>query len=368
MRALTSCALNATLVQALERQWRWQVDTFDSISTATAKLSTDDRAAVRAILVETEPVTAELMDALPNLEVIAVMRSEPVNVDLTAATERALPVIHTPGRNAESVADFTLGLTLAMLRSIAVTHHKIVSGDITRADSKVPGPGRTRDVIWRPDDPDEPIPYVTYKGRELSGLAIGVIGYGAVGRAVARRFLPLVREVIVVDPAVPEDLITAAGFSPADLASALTGADVVTVHARSASVIIGEAEISLMRPGSYLINTARATVLDYEALVRALHSGHLRGAALDVYPEEPLPRTSPLLSAPGLTLTPHLAGATEEVSGRMYDLALQALNDLYHRTDWTDVAVRNRQVQQAWTHALASGRSPQVPTQQAGEQ
>ncbi len=368
MRALTSCALNATLVQALETQWRWQVDTVDSISIATAGLSADDRAAVRAILVETEPVTAELMDALPNLEVIAVMRSEPVNVDITAATERALPVIHTPGRNAESVADFTLGLTLAMLRSIAITHHSIVSGEITRADSKAPEIGRTSDVIWRPDDPAEPIPYIAYKGRELSSLVIGIIGYGAVGRAVARRFLPLVREVIVVDPVVPENLIAAAGFTAADLTSMLTRADVVTVHARSASVIIGEPEISLMRPGSYLINTARATVLDYEALLRALHGGHLRGAALDVYPEEPLPRTSPLLSAPGLTLTPHLAGATEEVSGRMYDIALQALTDIYHRADWTEVAVRNRQVQRAWTHALASGRTPQASTQRAGGQ
>lgn len=368
MRALTSCALNATLVQALETQWHWQVDTVDSISTATAKLSADDRAAVRAILVETEPVAAELMDALPNLEVIAVMRSEPVNVDIAAATQRALPVIHTPGRNAESVADFTLGLALAMLRSIAITHHSIMSGDITRANSKAYQIGRISDVIWRPDDPDEPIPYLAYKGRELSSLIIGVIGYGAVGRAVARRFLPLVREVIVVDPAVPKSSITSAGFTAADLTSMLTQADVVTMHARSASVIIGEAEISLMRPGSYLINTARATVLDYEALVRALHGRHLRGAALDVYPEEPLPRTSPLLSAPGLTLTPHLAGATEEVSGRMYDIALQALNDLYHRTDWTGVPVRNRQVQRAWTHARASGRASQVPNQQAGGQ
>jgi D-3-phosphoglycerate dehydrogenase len=368
MRALASCALNATLVRALETQWRWQVDTVDSISSATAGFSTDDRAAVRAILVETEPVTAELMDILPNLEVIAVMRSEPVNVDLIAATERALPVIHTPGRNAESVADFTLGLTLAMLRSIAITHHAIVSGDITRADSKSDQLGRVSDVIWRPDDPAEPIPYIAYKGRELSNLVIGVIGYGAVGRAVARRFLPLVREVIVVDPAVPASSISTAGYTAADLASMLPRADVVTVHARSASVIIGEPEIALMRRGTYLINTARATVLDYEALVRALHAGHLRGAALDVYPEEPLPRTSPLLSAPGLTLTPHLAGATEEVSGRMYDIALQALSDLYHRTDWTDVAVRNRQVQRAWAHTLAFGRTRQAPTQQAGGQ
>jgi D-3-phosphoglycerate dehydrogenase len=308
------------------------------------------------------------MDILPNLEVIAVMRSEPVNVDLAAATERALPVIHTPGRNAESVADFTLGLTLAMLRSIAISHHAIVSGDITRADSRADQLGRVSDVIWRPDDPAEPIPYIAYKGRELSSQVIGVIGYGAVGRAVARRFHPLVREVIVVDPAVPESSVITAGFTPADLASMLPRADVVTVHARSASVIIGEPEIARMRRGTYLINTARATVLDYEALVRALRAGHLRGAALDVYPEEPLPRTSPLLSAPGLTLTPHLAGATEEVSGRMYDIALQALSDLYHRTDWSGVAVRNRQVQQAWARTVASSRIPHAPTQQAGGQ
>jgi D-3-phosphoglycerate dehydrogenase len=366
MRALASCALNATLVQALETQWRWQVDAVDSVSTAAARLPEADRSDVRAILVETEPVTAELMDLLPNLEVIAVMRSEPVNVDLAAATERALPVIHTPGRNAESVADFTLGLTLAMVRNIAITHHQIVNGDITRPDSKADQLGPVSDVIWRPDDPAEPIPYIAYKGPELSTLMVGVIGYGAVGRAVAHRFLPLVREVIVVDPGVPRATITADGFTVADLASMLPRADVVTVHARSASVIIGEPEIALMRRGTYLINTARATVLDYGALVRALHDQHLRGAALDVYPEEPLPRTSPLLSAPGLTLTPHLAGATEEVKGRMYDIALQALNDLYHRTDWTGVAVRNRQVQQAWTQAIAATSIPQASIQQAG--
>jgi phosphoglycerate dehydrogenase-like enzyme len=234
----------------------------------------------------------------------------------------------------------------------------IMSGDLTRANSRPREVSRTLDVIWRPDDPAEPIPYLEYKGRELSSLVIGVIGYGAVGKIVAQRFRPLVREVMVADPAVPEDSVTAAGFTPASISSMLPRADVVTVHARSASVIIGEAQLALMRPSSYLINTARATVLDYEALVRALHDGRLQGAALDVYPEEPLPRTSPLLSAPRLTLTPHLAGATEEVGGRMNDIALQALTDIYHRTDWSGVAVRNRQVQRAWTHALHSGRTP----------
>jgi D-3-phosphoglycerate dehydrogenase len=263
------------------------------------------------------------------------------------------------------VADFTLGLTLAMLRSIAVTHHMIMNGDMTRANSRPHGVGHIVDVIWRPDDPTAPIPYLAYKGRELSSLVVGVIGYGAVGKVVARRFGPLVREVLVADPAVSEESVTAAGFTPATVSSMLPRADVVTVHARSASVIIGEAELALMRPGSYLINTARATVLDYEALVRALHDGRLCGAALDVYPEEPLPQTSPLLSAPRLTLTPHLAGATEEVSGRMNDIALEALSNIYHRSDWTGVAVRNRQVQQAWTRALHASRTTQSASEEA---
>ena len=368
MRALTSCALGANLVEALETRWHWQVSRVATIRTAAADLSAAERADVRAIVVETEPVTAALMDALPNLEVIAVMRSEPVNVDLAAATERGLPVVHTPGRNAESVADFTLGLTLAMLRSIAIAHHGIVSGELTRAESRAREAGRVADVIWRPDDPAQPVPYLAFRGRELASLVIGVVGYGAVGRAVARRFLPLVREVIVVDPAVPEHLITSAGFAAASLAAMLPQADVVTVHARSATVIIGEAELALMRPGAYFINTARATVLDYDALARALHAGHLRGAALDVFPEEPLPRTSPLLSAPGLTLTPHLAGATEEVSGRMNDIALAALTGIYDSADWTEVAVRNRQVQQAWTHGLAAGSAAVPSSQEAGGQ
>jgi D-3-phosphoglycerate dehydrogenase len=355
-------------VQALESRWYWQVDKVDTIAAAAAGLSSEERATVRAILVEAEPVTAALMDALPNLEVIAVMRSEPVNVDLAAATERVLPVIHTPGRNAESVADFTLGLTLAMLRSIATTHHAIVSGELTRATSKAQETGSVADVIWRPDDPADPVPYIEYKGRELASLIVGVVGYGAVGRAVARRFRPLVREVIVVDPAVPESAIMAAGFTAAELRSMLPRADVVTVHARSASVIIGDPELALMRAGCYFINTARATVLDYDALVRALYSGHLRGAALDVYPEEPIPRNSPLLSAPGLTLTPHLAGATEEVTGRMSDIALNALTGLYGNADWSEVAVRNRQVQQEWTRALASGSARMPSSQEAGGQ
>jgi phosphoglycerate dehydrogenase-like enzyme len=105
MRALTSCALSATLEQALEAQWRWQVDTVDSVNAATLELSAPDRQSVRAILVESEPVTAALMDALPNLEVIAALRSEPVNVDIAAATARALPVIQTPSPSRTSPSD-----------------------------------------------------------------------------------------------------------------------------------------------------------------------------------------------------------------------------------------------------------------------
>ncbi len=137
---------------------------------------------MRALIVEAEPVGASLLEQLPALELVGCMRSDPVNVDVSAATARGVAVVHTPGRNAEAVADFALGLCLAALRNIAIAHHGIVSGELTSAEPTrglLVAPG---DAIWRPDDPEAPVPYLVYKGRELSGLVVGVIGFGWTAR------------------------------------------------------------------------------------------------------------------------------------------------------------------------------------------
>ena len=289
------------------------------------------------------------------------MRSDPVNVDVSAATARGIAVLHTPGRNAEAVADFALGLCLSALRNIAIAHHGIVSGELTTNEPSrglLVAPG---DAIWRPDDPEAPVPYLVYRGRELSGLVVGVIGFGWTGRAVARRFAGLVREIHVADPAVPADVIRANGYIPATLSELISVADVVTIHARSAATIIGRDELKQMKPGAILVNTARATVLDYEALLDALNSGQLRAAALDVFPEEPIRTSSPLRTQPGLTLTPHLAGAAADVVERQSEILLAAVRELYDANSasgWDGPHVRNPEVRDRWAAARIAAAQP----------
>lgn len=358
MLALTSTALAGDLLTAVEGNRGWTVRQVPNVGAAAAAMSTTERGQVRALIVETEPVGDDTMSGLPGLEVVVCPRSEPVNVDLAAADRLAVAVVHAPGRNAEAVADFTLGLCLAAVRNIAVAHHGVASGALTSADGSRSTQIAAGDVIWRPRDPGAVVPYLAYKGRELSSLAVGIIGYGAVGRAVARRFGGLVRRVLVSDPLVPAGA-AAPGLVMLPLAEMLPVADVVTLHARSASVIMGRRELFAMKDGSYLINTARGTVLDYDALLSAIDDGPLRGAALDVFPEEPLPYASPLRTHPGLTLTPHLAGATEEVAGRQYAIAAGGLDGIYAQTDgWEQLPVRNPGVRERWLRKRQTRNMP----------
>jgi len=349
MLALVSTILPASAKAVLERERSWELRQVPSIREALEAMPYEERQLVRAIFIEAEPIGEEVLSLTENLEVIGCLRSEPVNVDIEAASDRGVAVVHTPGRNAEAVADFTLGLCLSMLRNIAVSHHAILSGELTSA-TRADGVRRAKgDVIWRPDDPKAPIPYVLYKGHQLSKLVVAVVGFGAVGRAVANRFEGLVGEVVVVDPAVSKESIEELGFAVLTLAEALRRADVVTIHARSATQLIGRAEIEEMKQGSYLINTARATVLDYDALSAALTSGRLGGAALDVFPEEPLSSDDPILRVPRLTLTPHLAGAAYEVVDVMWEILLQGVVGLYDAdTDWSSIAVRNTDIREVW--------------------
>jgi D-3-phosphoglycerate dehydrogenase / 2-oxoglutarate reductase len=350
MLALVNAALTREASDTLARERSWEMRPVQSVRSAVDELPADGRLRVRALIVEAEPVDAALLARLPGLELVACLRSDPVNIDVRAATERGVAVVNAPGRNAEAVADFTLGLCIAAARNIAIAHHGIASGQLT---SQEPPKGVNRadgDMIWRPDDPTLPIPYIVYKGHQLSSRVLGVVGFGNIGRAVARRFAGLVRDIYVFDPAVLAASVKREGFLPtASLEELLSTADLVTIHARSRNVVIGRAELSMMKPGSYLINTARASVLDYDALVDALQSGHLKGAALDVFPDEPLQTSSPLVRLPSLTLTPHLAGAAAEVTARQSEILLDALRRIYASdADWSSVPVCNPVLRVRW--------------------
>jgi D-3-phosphoglycerate dehydrogenase len=353
--ALVNASLAPDAADALARERLWDLRQVDMVAAAVNAMTTARRRSVGVLIVEAEPVDAALLSRLDGLQLIACLRGDPVNVDVAAATARGVLVVHTPGRNAEAVADFTLGLCLAAVRGIAISHHAIVSGELTAPDGAGSAPAsRARtapaDVIWRPADPDAPVPYQVYRGRELSRLTVGVVGFGAIGQAVARRFGGLVHEVHVADPAIAAEVIKDRGFIPTPLAELLPIADVISLHARSAAVVIGRAELARMKPGGVLINTARATVLDYDALQESLRSGQLGAAALDVFPEEPIAARSPLLGQPNLTMTPHLAGATAEVGTWQSEILLAAIRGVYAPGgDWDGLPVRNPELRTAWT-------------------
>jgi D-3-phosphoglycerate dehydrogenase len=348
--ALVNASLTRDAADALTRERSWDLRPVDTVAAAVAAMPAAERRSVGVLIVEAEPVDAALLSELDGLQLIACLRGDPVNVDVAAATARGVLVVHTPGRNAEAVADFTLGLCLAAARGIAISHHAIVSGELTAPDGAGRPRAATADVIWRPADPDAPVPYQVYRGRELSSLTVGVVGFGAIGQAVARRFGGLVHEVHVTDPAIPAEVIKDRGFIPTPLAELLPIADVISLHARSAAIVIGRSELARMKPGGILINTARATVLDYDALQESLRSGRLAAAALDVFPDEPVPARSPLLGQRNLTMTPHLAGATAEVGTRQSEILVAAIRGIYAAGhDWAELPVRNPELRTAWT-------------------
>ena len=236
-------------------------------------------------------LSAEVLAAAPRLRLVACARSGAVNVNLNAASRRGILVCNAPGRNARAVAEFTAALIIDVTKGISRGHHDLAGAARWRAD------------LYRYDA----------VGDDLAALTVGLLGLGHVGRLLAPLLGAFGARVRACDPYLPAEAFAAAGAERCDLRSLLAQADVVSLHARhraGAPPLIGAAELAQMRPGCYLIQTARGPLLDYAALAEALANGHLAGAAIDVFPEEPLPAGHPLLELPNVILTPHLAGAS----------------------------------------------------------
>jgi D-3-phosphoglycerate dehydrogenase len=234
------------------------------------------------LIVESDSVKGPVLD-LP-LIAIGSCRGDPTNVDIPAATERGIPVLRAPGRNADGVAELTIGLMLAVNRGIV------------RADRDV-----REGQVWR----DGTIPYQRFRAWQVAGRTAGIIGYGAVGRATAWRFEGLGMRVISYDPYAPD-----ATHSLEDL---LEESDVVSMHAvvnPETLGLIGRDEFARMKNDAIFINSARAHLHDTDALVAALKAGEIAGAGLDHFVGENLPPDHPLCSMDNVVLTPHIGGAT----------------------------------------------------------
>ncbi len=254
------------------------------------------------LVTEIEVVDADVLDRLPDVRVVATARGGPVNVDLDACAARGIPVISTPGRNADSVADFTIGLLLSLARGIAAADRHL------------------RDRGWLVDGE---LPYLHFRGPELARCTLGLVGLGAVGRRVRQRAENgFGMRVLFSDPYV-------AGSTP--LEELLAASDVVSLHCpRTPETrgLLDARRLALLRPSAYVLNTAGGGMVDETALAEALTAGRLAGAALDVFATEPLPRDSPLLSAPNLVLTPHLAGAADDVVAHSTEIICTELERL----------------------------------------
>ena len=266
-------------------------------------LATGARDAEGLLCLLTDRIDAGLIKGCPRLRVISSCSVGLDHVDLEAATRRGIPVGYTPGVLAETTADLAFALLLGAARRIV------------EADAFVREGRWTWEHRWDPDG---------FLGRDVYGATLGVIGLGAIGRAVAARAQGFRMRVLGWSRA-HRDL---PGVERVALPELLEAADFVSVHlalAPETRGLLDAAALGRMRDGAILVNTARGGIVDEEALAGALRSGRLAAAALDVFAREPLDATSPLWDAPNLVLTPHIGSASIATRIRMADLAVDNL-------------------------------------------
>ncbi|MCY3895563.1 MAG: hypothetical protein OXG17_03725 [Chloroflexi bacterium] len=247
-----------------------------------------------AIIVRVAPITANVIDAAPNLRCIQKHGVGVDSIDVDHATRRGIPVCFTPEANAASVAEFTVAAALALCKRLP---------DCDRL---------VRAAGWR-DIGQEP-------AREIDGRTIGVIGGGRIGLRVLRAFtLGLNMQGLVFDPFVAAEVVRDYGGQPVDsLDELLQRSDIVTLHTPltpETRHLINAERLAQMRPDAILVNTCRGPVVDERALAESLAGGTIAAAAIDVFENEP-PVDSPLLQAPNLILSPHVAGITSESNVR----------------------------------------------------
>lgn len=247
------------------------------------------------LITEIEVCDDRVIQACPELRFIAVCRNNPLNVDARAARRRGIPVTYTPGRNAQAVAEFTLSLMLGAARDMGRVWRQVWSGGWTF------GPVEA---------------YRDYKGYELSGRSVGIIGLGYIGRKVLQLCQAFGMTAWVYDPYLQHPAESWPGVSFVALPELLREADFITVHCPDTPEtygLIGPAELGLMKPTAILINTARGKHVNEDALLDALRQRKIAGAALDVFSREPLPLDHPFYQLDNLIMTPHVAGATFDV-------------------------------------------------------
>ncbi len=254
----------------------------------------------------TDRIDARLMDAAgSSLKVISQYAVGYDNIDVVAATARGIPVGHTPGVLTEATADMAWALILAAARRVVEGHMYVKAG---------------RWKTWHP---------TLLLGMSVYGATLGIVGFGRIGQAVARRARGFDMRVLAYTRSPSPEVAQNLGVELVnDLETLLREADIVSLHVPLTGEtrhMIGERELNLMKPTAILVNTARGPVVDPDALYRALKEKHIAYAALDVTEPEPLPADSPLLTLDNIVVTPHLGSATVQARTAMAEIAARNL-------------------------------------------
>jgi glyoxylate reductase len=259
----------------------------------------DDATATVTIL--TEKITAEVLDRHPSLKVVSNFAVGYDNIDVDAATERGVAVCNTPGVLTETTADFAFTL-------LATAARRVVEGvEYVRAGK------------WRTFGP------TLLLGRDLAGAAIGIVGFGRIGKEMAKRAAGFDMRILAFDSYRDEAAAAELGVTFVELDELLQQSDFVTLHCALTDEtrhLIGARELGLMKKTAILVNAARGPVVDTAALTTALRDGEIWGAALDVTDPEPIPADHPLVSMSNCVVVPHIASATVDTRNKMATLAV----------------------------------------------
>jgi D-3-phosphoglycerate dehydrogenase len=305
-RVLISDDLGATAGPDLLRQAGLEVDYRPGL--AGAELQEALRAADGMIVRSGTKVTAQLLENPGKLRAIARAGVGVDNIDVAAATRKGIVVMNTPGGNTLSTAEQTLALLLALVRHTPAADQSVKQGKWERGK---------------------------FVGTQLAGKTLGIIGLGRIGTAVAKRAVAMDMQVIAYDPFLSTDRAAQLGIEAApDLDTVLRRCDILTIHTPYTDEtrdLIGARELGLMKRGVRIVNCARGGLINEDALAEALASGHVAGAALDVFAKEPPPPDHPLLKLPNVVCTPHLGASTVEAQSSVSLEAAQLMVDFLTR-------------------------------------
>ncbi len=251
-----------------------------------------------------------------NVEAVCILRSGVENVDRAKAAKANVRVINAPGRLAVPVSEYTVGLIIAEMKNIARGYSLLSKG------------------VWNNKFPNRPY------NINIDGATIGIIGCGAVGARVAKVMHAMEASVLVYDPYANAAALKEKGYEVVELDELCKRADVLCMHYRlteETKGLLSAKHFELMKPTAFVVNTARAELIDEDALLDALKNKKIGGAALDVFKEEPLPATSPFVGLDNVTITPHLAGDCSNIFDITFKIVAKCIEDYFQSGNWTNI-------------------------------